>query len=69
MPMKYLLTSLKQKNNTQLLLENITTASTGHIKGYGIGVTFTSSGAQWKQNVTFSTVKMLQFSEPTVITQ
>jgi|GEM_PF-5331120 len=67
--MKYLLTALKQKNNTLLLLENIIPAKTGHIKGYGCGVTFTSRGARWQHNATFASPKMIQFSEPTVITQ
>ena len=64
--MKYLLTSLRQKN-TQLLLENVIPAQTGHIKGYGVGVTFTSKGLSWRQNATFSSMKMLEFSDPTVI--
>jgi hypothetical protein len=67
--MKYLLTSLKQKNNTLLLLENIIPAKTGHIKGYGSGVTFTARGSGWQHTATFSSVKMLQYSDPTVITQ
>jgi hypothetical protein len=67
--MKYLLTSLKQKNNTELLLENIVPERTGHIKGYGSGVTFTAKASRWKHNATFSNLKMLQFCDPTVITQ
>lgn len=67
--MKYLLTSLKQNNNTQLLLENIIPARTGHIKGYGFGVTFTARASPWSQSATISSLKMLVFSDPSVITQ
>jgi hypothetical protein len=67
--MKYHLTSLKGKLHTQLMLENITPARTRHIKGYGNGVTFTSKCHTWQQNATFATPKLLQYSDPTVITQ
>lgn len=64
--MKYLLTSLKQKN-TQLFIENVEPAKTAHIKGYGAGVTFSSSGYAWRHSSTFSSLKFSAFSEPTVI--
>ena len=67
--MKYFLTSLKHNNNTQLLLENIVPAKTSHIKGYGSGVTFTSKGSTWSQDATFSTLKLLTYCPPAVVTQ
>jgi hypothetical protein len=67
--MKYLLTSLKQRNNTQLLIENVVPARTSHIRGYGVGVTFTSSCNAWKHSTTFASLRLSAFSEPTVITQ
>ncbi|HYC86084.1 MAG TPA: hypothetical protein VEB86_12720 [Chryseosolibacter sp.] len=67
--MKYLLTALKQKNNTLLLLENIIPAQTGHIKGYGSGVTFTGKGPKWFHHATFAGPHLLHFSDPIVITQ
>jgi hypothetical protein len=67
--MKYLLTSPRDKNNTQLLLENIVPAKTAHIVGYGLGVTFTTKGFDWQQNCSISSIKMLGFTQPTVITQ
>lgn len=67
--MKYLLTGLKQKNITHLMLENVVPARTGHIQGYGIGVTFTSKGLDWHRNPTFETTKLLKYSEPTIIPQ
>ena len=67
--MKYLLTSMKPNNNTQLLLENVTPAKTRHIRGYGAGVTFSARCYNWKQDPTFATTKLLQYSEPTVVPQ
>jgi hypothetical protein len=67
--MKYLLTSIKPNHNTQLSLENVIPAKTGHIKGYGSGVTFTSKGVNWKQSASITSLKMLEYSAPTVITQ
>jgi hypothetical protein len=67
--MKYLLTSLKQKNNTLIMLENVVPAKTAHVRGYGLGVTLSSGDFSWKLSSTFSTVKMTAFSDPTVITQ
>ena len=66
--MKYQLTSVRP-NNTQLSLENVIPAKTGHIKGYGSGVTFTARGANWNQSASITSVKMLRFSTPTVVTQ
>jgi hypothetical protein len=67
--MKYSLSTIKYNNNTHLSLENVIPARTGHIRGYGSGVTFTSKGTQWSQSASITSVKMLQFSNPTVITQ
>ena len=67
--MKYLLTGLKSTNHTQVLLENVIPAQTAHIRGYGMGVTFTAATADWQRNPTFESTKLLQYSEPTVIPQ
>lgn len=67
--MKYLLTSVKPKNNTQLLLENIIPAETKHIRGYGIGVTFSGNHCPWKHNATVNNLKLLSYSEATIICQ
>jgi hypothetical protein len=49
------------------MLENVIPAKTRHIKGYGMGVTFTSNDFTWKHNVTSAGQRMVQFTEPTVI--
>ncbi|HYG01390.1 MAG TPA: hypothetical protein VD927_03045 [Chryseosolibacter sp.] len=67
--MKYRLTGLKSKNNTQVLIENAIPAQTGHLRGYGMGVTLTAKGSDWQQNPTFESTRLLQFCEPTVIPQ
>lgn len=67
--MKYQLTRLKQKNNTELLLDNIVPARTRHIRGYGSGVTLSARGVKWQETPTFATLRMLQYSEPTVVAQ
>ncbi len=67
--MKYLLTTLKPHNHTHLQLEEVIPARTGHIKGYGYGVTFTSRGANWEQSPSCQNTKMLEYSAPVVIPQ
>ncbi|MBT1705700.1 hypothetical protein [Chryseosolibacter indicus] len=67
--MKYQLTSTKPNNNTEILLENITPAKTKHIRGYGLGVTFSGNYSAWKHNATIGSLKMLTYSEATVICQ
>jgi hypothetical protein len=67
--MKYLLTTIKPNYNTELLLENVIAAKTGHIRGYGSGVTFTTNGASWNQSASITSLRMLTFSAPSVVTQ
>jgi hypothetical protein len=61
--MKYLWTSLPAKSDN-VLMENVTPAKTRHIRGYGLGVTFTGSCYKW--NLSISTnFKMLEFTQAT----
>jgi hypothetical protein len=63
--MKYLLTPWNAKNSKhQVLLENKTPTKTTHIKGYGMGVTFSSRCHLWKHNFS-ATATFLKFAEPT----
>jgi hypothetical protein len=64
--MKYFLTTYQPKPGNQLVLENVTSAKTRHICGYGNGVTFSSSGLNWNHSSS-STVNILQYSEPTIV--
>lgn len=65
--MKYQLTSLHPKNKTQLTLENIIPAKTEHIRGYGLGVTFSSCHYSWQQTSTFLNLKLHGHSPATIV--
>jgi hypothetical protein len=65
--MKYQLHNSENKNHAELMIENITPAKTGHIFGYGLGVTFSSTHVQWYQTSTFSTIRLTGFTKPTVV--
>jgi hypothetical protein len=62
--MKYQWGSWKGKpNRHQMLVDNRTPTKTTHIKGYGIGVTFTTRCFVWDKNFS-STVEAMRFFEP-----
>jgi hypothetical protein len=62
--MKYMLKSWKASSGKlELILENKNPTETTRIRGYGMGVTFSSSCFKWKH--TFSSdADLLKFSEP-----
>lgn len=67
--MKYQLTALKNKNNTQISLQNIVSGQTRHVRGYGRGVTFTVKPADWKHSASYDSARLLVYAEPSIATQ